>query len=244
VAAVTVRSAGIYIVALVLAFALQVSSAFAGQSTRTATSLALERSTQAMKAITRVPYSTDQQGNLVGRSEEAERQWFLLAGEINRVVTAANPMDVDDEAIGEIADQFLDPIGWGGYPLAGALGRVGSRGVLALVERIRGSTDPIVQYRLTEGLVAVAAKLGSSDLSSQAIGGVTDLLDSPNHGVVVNAVQALEQIGPPARAALPALERTLQAARSEEMTGGVRLGPQMSYLVQMAIAQISGRTPP
>jgi hypothetical protein len=39
--------------------------------------------------------------------------------------------------------------------------------------------------------------------------------------------------------ALPALEKLLQSARAEEMKGGVRLGPQPSYLFETAIARIS-----
>jgi hypothetical protein len=225
-----------------LALALSIAGAHAQQSSRSATSLAVERSIEPMKRITAVPYRLDQDGNLVGRSEAAQQTWHELAAQLNRVVTSANPADVDNQAIGDILDQFQDRLGLAGYSLSPSVAHLGSRAVIEMVDRIKSSSDREIQGKLAEGLISVACRLQGSELSNQTIDAVVDLLDPPTLGVVSNAALTLGKFGPRARAALPALEKVHQAALVEEKTMPIFLGPTLSYLVQLAMDEINGRT--
>jgi hypothetical protein len=225
-----------------LALTLSIAGAYAQQSSRSPTSLAIERSIEPMKRITAVPYRIDQDGNLVGRSDAAEQTWHELAAQLNRVVTAANPADIDDQALGDILDQFQDRLGLAGYSLSPSIAHLGSRGVIEMVERVKSASDREIQGKLAEGLISVACGLQGSDLSNQTIDAVVDLLDPPTLGVVSNAALTLGKFGPRARSALPALEKVYQAALVEEKTRPTFLGTTLSYLVQLAMDQISGRT--
>src|SRR5262245_60497595 len=111
-------------------FALVVLAAFSSLADavaqpRTAASLQVEQSLEAMKVITSKPYSfVDQE--IVGRSTEDLETWNRQGWALAEFILSVTPSEIDDTALDHLLDQISEPGAWpGSSPLPRALGHLG-----------------------------------------------------------------------------------------------------------------------
>ena len=215
------------------------AGAIAQSSQRSDASIKIDKSLEAMKSVTSKPYSFDQQGTLVGRTEMDLETWNGRAKQLSDDVVRARPSAIDARALDDIANQLNDPIAWDPNILDHALARIGSRAIEKLAQMIRASSDSLVRYHLSEHLASVVADARNADIDDHAIDEIAALLDHSDGTVrVMGAAQALGEIGPRARKTLPALEKELEIVRQQE--GGLRFGRTGVDIVGIAISKIKG----
>jgi hypothetical protein len=230
---------GLLILALLAAQGLSLVETDAQPSQRSGASIKIENLVAAMNVITGKPYSFDQKGTLIGRTEVDRLNWNDLAMQMSDAVVSARPSEVDAKALDDLTDQLNDPIAWDPNILDYALGHIGSAAIVKLTQIIKSSPDSLRRYYLSEHLARAVSGARNADIDDHAIDEVASLLNHSDSVVrVLGASQALGAIGPRARRALPALQRELEMVRREE--GGVRFGRPGTDIVGIAISRIKG----
>src|SRR5258706_8919824 len=166
------RLGGLFVLTLLAAL----SVGFVGTvAQRSQSSTKIEKSVEGMKAITSKPYSFDQQGTLLGRTEVDRQTWNDLAKQLSDNVARARPSDIDAQALDDLAHQLIDPIAWDPNILDFALGHIGSRAIENLVQMIKTSPDSLIRYHLSNHMAAAAA--AARNIDDHAINEIAALLD-------------------------------------------------------------------
>jgi hypothetical protein len=223
--------------------AVAVSATEMPAAERSVTSVQIQEYLSQMKALTAVPWSIDVNYELVGRSEDKRMEWLELSRTMTWAVLVARPTDIDSVVVDDLVSQAVDPWGWESTQIHAALGHIGRRAVLRLVEVIE--TAPIAGNRaeyFSRGLQEVLANTSPQEIDTFLVDRIAGGLDSPDPGTAGNVAQALGAIGPAARRAIPALERSFERACERDRELRVNLGVAWSDLVRWQIEKITEMT--
>lgn len=117
--------------------------------------------------------------------------------------------------------------------------------VLALVHKIDAERDETAQVFLAQDL-AYRSYENRDCKTRRVIRALTALLQNQNDGVRWGAAEALADVGPAAKSAVPALERALRQSDAElaKLGGGFLPTRYSGQAVRVALRKISGRIVP